>query len=62
MATCDACSGSGNCQDDFHDRVHDDTTIGNVVDDFHGVKCPTCGKGVRGGRGNCSQCGGTGEV
>jgi uncharacterized OB-fold protein len=62
MPTCEICQGSGECQHDFHDHVHDDTTIGTFVDDFHGVKCPACGKGVFGGRGNCSECGGDGEV
>lgn len=58
--TCGACNGSGECQNQFHDFF--ETVVNSGVESFlGGNECPACGED-RPNRGNCSVCGGTGEV
>jgi len=54
--TCPACQGSGECQyEDFHDQ----DVVGRVLTNY---ACPACGNYLHQGRGNCSTCGGSGEL
>jgi hypothetical protein len=57
MGACRVCEGSGNCQDDFHDGDAFDRTWDAVL---HNT-CPSCGKLIGQGRGNCAECGGSGK-
>ena len=60
MATCPACGGDGECKNEYHTRDLDEKLASIVVDIF--IVCPDCGSGNTEMGGNCSTCGGTGEI
>lgn len=60
MADCDLCEGTGECQNDFHTNfagIDPSAWVNLVLDN----QCPACG-GDPDDPGNCSKCGGDGEM
>lgn len=57
--TCGACSGSGGCQNEFHNFLD---RLAKPIGDLLGMdnRCEACGKEAS-SPGKCSVCGGSGE-
>jgi hypothetical protein len=62
MATCNACNGTGECGNSFHDSIDQDRgTLQTVVEGLFG-SCPDCGSSNTERGNDCTHCGGSGEV